>query len=291
MSLTVRRLAISHRTTYTYDPAIRLSHSLAVLRPANFSNQLINESTLRVDPIPDTLIESTDAFGNITTWISVERPHDHMTYESSLDITVTAPVADPALDAPVGAAVDAAAASTDPITRWMRMPSRAVPQLDAPSLGSFAWSPAVSLRGAMQHVLDVFASEFSFDATVTSVSTPVTDVLAQRRGVCQDFAHAALVAFRSNGLAARYVSGYIETQPPPGQPRLVGADASHAWIAVWSGSAWVEIDPTNHCFASVSHVKIATGRDYHDVAPVRGVTIGVPHAESLETSVDTVAID
>ncbi len=285
-----RRLTVRHHTHYRYNPQVRLSHAVVTLRPAEFSNQHINSATLTVDPSPDALVDSVDPFGNVSTWVSVERPHRSLTFESMLDVTVTDPAYDAALGGPFSDAVDAARTATNPLVRWLRLASAAVPRMDADGLGILQINPNATLGEALWHLLDVFGDSFAFDPSSTVVSTPVSEVLRQRRGVCQDFAHAALVALRSAGLSARYMSGYIETSPAPGEPRLVGADASHAWVAVWSGNSWIEIDPTNRCFATYSHVRVAAGRDYHDVAPVRGVTIGVPHTETLETSVDTVAI-
>ncbi len=286
-----RRLTVRHHTHYAYEPEVRLSHAVVMLRPTVFPCQHINSASLSVDPSPDALVDSADPFGNVSTWVSVERPHGSLSFESMLDITVTEPAYDAALGRPFAEAVVAAANSTDPLVRWLRLPSAAVPLMDAASLGSVQINAQGTLGEALWHLLDVFGDEFTFDPSSTVVSTPVSDVLRLRRGVCQDFAHAALVALRSAGLSARYMSGYVETTPTPGEPRLVGADASHAWVAVWSGNSWLEIDPTNRCFATYSHVRIAAGRDYYDVAPVRGVTIGVPHTETLTTSVDTVAFE
>ena len=129
--------------------------------------------------------------------------------------------------------------------------------------------------------------EFTFDPAATSVATPVTEVLAQRRGVCQDFAHLFIAALRSLGLPARYVSGYLLTDAPPGQPRLVGADASHAWVAVWCPvHGWVDLDPTNDVLPSMRHITLAWGRDYGDVSPLRGVVLGgQEHRLKVEVSV------
>ncbi len=285
-----RRLVVRHITRYSYDPEVRLSHAMVMLRPAAFPDQYVNSATLVVDPAPDTLIDSTDPFGNVSTWVSIERPHDHLTYDSTIDVMVSEPRYDIALGNPLSEAVTAAAESVDPLVRWLRLNSPAAATSDPSSLGSLRMAAQSTLGEALWGLLGVFGNEFVFDPSVTTVTTPVDEVLAQRRGVCQDFAHVALVALRNAGLSARYISGYIETSPPPGQKRLVGADASHAWVAVWSGNSWIEIDPTNQCFATTSHVRVASGRDYLDVAPVRGVTIGVPHIETLDISVDTAAV-
>ena len=134
--------------------------------------------------------------------------------------------------------------------------------------------------------------ELSFDPGFTDVSTPIEQVLAARRGVCQDFAHLAIGCLRSLGLAARYVSGYLETRPPPGQPKLVGADASHAWCAVYSpGAGWLAFDPTNDQVPPHDHVTVAWGRDYADVAPVRGVVFGPATVQELAVAVDVERLD
>ena len=128
--------------------------------------------------------------------------------------------------------------------------------------------------------------EFTYDPHFTTVATPLNQVLTEQRGVCQDFAHLAMACLRAWGLAARYVSGYLETLPPPGQPRLIGADASHAWLAVYvPGVGWAEFDPTNDCMPGEQHITLAWGRDYGDVAPLKGVMTG-GGSHSLEVSVD-----
>jgi transglutaminase-like putative cysteine protease len=133
-------------------------------------------------------------------------------------------------------------------------------------------------------------TEFSFDSGFSDVTTPLDAVLQARRGVCQDFAHVACAALRSIGLPARYVSGYIETAPPPGEPKLVGVDASHAWCAVWAGECgWIDFDPTNDQMPPQRHVTVGWGRDYDDVAPVRGVVIGPGGGQTLSVSVDVVS--
>ena len=166
--------------------------------------------------------------------------------------------------------------------RW-RTPLRA--------LGEAAFPPGVGIVDGARALCDAIYREFVFDAASTDISTPLGQVLDQRRGVCQDFAHVATAVLRSLGLAARYVSGYIETVPPPGQPRLVGADASHAWCSIWTpNESWVDFDPTNGHLPVNRHVTVAWGRDYADVTPVRGVMIGPAAGQSLEVSVDVAPV-
>jgi len=148
----------------------------------------------------------------------------------------------------------------------------------AAELADFArpsMTPGRPLLAAAIELMHRIHDEFRFDAGATSITTPVTRVLAERRGVCQDFAHLQIACLRSFGLAARYVSGYLLTDPPPGQPRLVGADASHAWLSVWCPPfGWVDLDPTNAVLPDLRHVTTAWGRDYGDVSPLRGVVLG-----------------
>ena len=138
--------------------------------------------------------------------------------------------------------------------------------------------PERPLLEAVQALMQKIHGEFTFDASATLVATPLLTVLEQRRGVCQDFAHLMLACLRSRGLAARYVSGYLLTQPPPGQARLVGADASHAWVSVYCPSnGWVDFDPTNNLLPALEHITLAWGRDFADVSPLRGVILGGGH--------------
>ena len=132
--------------------------------------------------------------------------------------------------------------------------------------------PMLAAAIALMHHIH---EEFTFDPAATSVATPLVRVLSERRGVCQDFAHLQIAALRALGLPARYVSGYLLTDPPPGQPRLIGADASHAWVSVWCPEhGWVDLDPTNDVLPTIRHITLAWGRDYGDVSPLRGVVLG-----------------
>jgi transglutaminase-like putative cysteine protease len=162
---------------------------------------------------------------------------------------------------------------------------RGAPALDALTEGAFVpGRPVVEALRALCH--EIFSS-FTFDPAATDITTPLDDVLAHRGGVCQDFAHLAIAACRSRGLPARYVSGYIETDPPAGEARTIGADASHAWLSVWTPDlGWIDFDPTNDQLPPSRHVTVAWGRDYGDVAPVRGVVIGPSATQSMTVSVD-----
>ncbi len=159
------------------------------------------------------------------------------------------------------------------------------------AIARVSFTPGRGVVEAAHDLCNRIFTGFTYDPTSTEISTPLADVLASKRGVCQDFAHLATGCLRSIGLAARYVSGYIETKPPPGRERVVGADASHAWCSIWTPSAgWIDFDPTNDHFPTRRHVTVAWGRDYADVTPVRGVVIGPSTAQTLDVAVDVALI-
>ena len=178
------------------------------------------------------------------------------------------------------------------LARLCRLDSpQVVRGVDLATFAATELTPGRPLGEAATALSNRIFDTFEFVPGATDVSTPVGDVLADRRGVCQDFAHLLLGAFRSVGLGARYVSGYLETVPPPGQPRLVGADASHAWVGVFvPGGGWVDLDPTNGLVQPDRHVTVGWGRDYTDVVPVRGVVFGPPADQQLTVSVDVAPV-
>ena len=164
-------------------------------------------------------------------------------------------------------------------------------RLDLFALASGSFTPGRGIVEATTALCTEIFETFAFDPSFTEVSSPLDVVLGERRGVCQDFAHLAVGVLRTIGLAARYVSGYIETDPPPGEPKTIGADASHAWCSVWvPDHGWLDFDPTNGIVAPARHVTIGWGRDYADVAPVRGVVVGPSSPQSLSVSVDVARI-
>ncbi len=154
-----------------------------------------------------------------------------------------------------------------------------------------SFPPGRPLLAAVQDLTRRIYSDFRYDPRATTVATPLGDVLQNRRGVCQDFAHLEIGCLRSLGLAARYISGYLLTTPPPGQARLIGADASHAWLAVYvPGMGWFDFDPTNNQIASEKHITVAWGRDYDDVSPIKGVILGGGR-QSITVSVDVIPLE
>jgi transglutaminase-like putative cysteine protease len=281
---------IVHRTDYRYAAPMSDGFTMAHLRPRSTAVQSVLSHTLDIDPPPDEFDEFDDVFGNHVVRFAVHRPH------RSLTVTATSVVRrDPAPVFPDGppweqvaeaaaglrgeeaATVGALLAGT-PLTA-------AIPELH--ELTDDVFTPQRPIVAALSHLCDAVFRRFRFEPGFTDVTTPIADVVHNRRGVCQDFAHVTVACLRSRGIPARYVSGYIETQPPPGQARLVGADASHAWCSAWVPEfGWLDFDPTNNQFPPTHHVTVGWGREYGDVAPVRGVVIGPDAGQQLSVSVD-----
>ncbi|WP_454565443.1 transglutaminase family protein [Pseudomonas sp. AIG] len=277
------RYQIFHDTCYHYDSPVSLAQQLAHLWPRECAWQRCTEQQLLISPDPTARRDELDVFGNPLTRLAFERPHDELQVNAQLTVEV---LARPTLDFNQSPAWeqtrDALTYSSQPVSAELLEACRY--RFQSPyvhlkrSFVEFSQScfPAGRplLLGVQDLVQKIF-SEFTFDAEATQVATPLVEVLERRRGVCQDFAHLLLACVRSRGLAARYISGYLLTQPPPGQPRLIGADASHAWVSVFCPVlGWVDFDPTNNVRPALEHITLAWGRDFSDVSPLRGVILG-----------------
>ena len=287
-------LEVVHETLYRYDQPVEQAQHIAFLRPCDDGVQQLLDFALHIEPPPTHLRHESDVFGNLRSAFSLHAPHASLrvTARSRVRISATPSVAEgPDATASrehwryvAGRTPDAAAAFV--------VASPMVPV--EPALRDWArpsFPPGRPLAEGARELMHRLHEEFRYEPQSTQVGTPVMEAFAQRRGVCQDFAHVMIGALRSLGLAARYVSGYLLTEPPPGQPRLQGADASHAWLAVAlprEGAApdWLELDPTNDCEAGHAHVRLAVGRDYGDVTPLRGVIRGGA-SHRLEVRVET----
>lgn len=288
-----RRYRVTHSTTYRYDVAMTDGYTVAHLLPRETPHQRVDESGLRIDPLPAEIDEYPDVFGNRVTQFGVHRPHEGLMVEAASTVTVM-PRGELVGDEPweeIAAAIGAArgdlAVSVVPFRGRSKFVDLRQVGADLHQLAIPSFTPGRGIVEATRDLCHRIFDEFVFDPTSTDLSTPLADVLAARRGVCQDFAHLAAGCLRSVGLAARYVSGYIETQPPPGEERMVGADMSHAWCSVWTSlHGWVDFDPTNDHLPTERHVTVGWGRDYADISPVRGVVIGPRSTQSLEVSVD-----
>lgn len=271
------RYRCRHVTRYSYADAVNSSQLLAHLTPRPHPRQTGGVASLIVEPEPALSVARMDWFGNPTTYASIQAPHRELTVTAVLEVELRPPPAfDPAATPPwedvAGlAGEDGAAAEFLAQSPRVPVPDAALVTYAAPDFP--ASRPVAEAAIALMHRIH---ADFSFDAEATTVSTPVADVLEQRRGVCQDFAHLMIGCLRGMGVPARYVSGYLRTLPPPGQPKLQGADASHAWVQAWCGPqlGWLDLDPTNATLAELDHLTLAWGRDYDDVCPLRGVILG-----------------
>ena len=273
------RYAVRHRTTFDYTELVALSHHLLHLAPRDRDGQQCAWSHVQIVPAPTRTTPGTDYFGNAVHHVVISEPHRRLVVEANsiVDVEPSAgqglpldwPWADAAqvMEAPSG---DALAAYEYTFPSTYVAPTAAVRDYASASFGAG--------RGLLEACADLtrrIYEEFEYRGGVSDVSTPVAQVLAMRQGVCQDFAHFAIACLRAMGLPARYVSGYLLTHPPPGQRKLVGADASHAWISVWAGRAgWVDFDPTNNVRPGDEHITVAWGRDYGDVSPISGLITG-----------------
>jgi transglutaminase-like putative cysteine protease len=289
----VTRFRVVHRTAYRYESPMSDGFTATHLHPRVTPSQTIVSAELHIEPTPDEFEASHDPFGNPVARFAVHRSHSSLDVESVLVVDVdppALPVESPSWETVAAAVRGARGELAVELGPYLAH----TPSTDLlPALADITdleFTPGRPVVDAVRGLCNRIFTSFVFDAGFSDVTTPLADVLMARRGVCQDFAHVACAALRFVGLPARYVSGYIETLPPPGQPKLVGADASHAWCSVWAGECgWLDFDPTNDQMPPTHHVTVGWGRDYGDVAPVRGVVIGSGGSQSLVVSVDVVS--
>lgn len=268
-------------------------YTVACLVPRPTERQVVRESRVELKPTASEWDSYLDGFGNLVNQFGLHEPHSEMTVAASSVVEVE-PWEEPDDPTAWEEVVDQIGGATGDLAVEVgafRARSTFVDLFglggDLRAIADRSFAPGRPIVDATRGLCRDIFSSFEFDPHFSNVSTPLGDVLTARRGVCQDFAHLAVGCLRSLGLAARYVSGYIETVPPPGEERLVGADASHAWCSVWTPLAgWVDFDPTNDHLPVNDHVTVAWGRDYADVIPVRGVMIGPSTTQSLDVAVD-----
>ena len=269
-----------HVTTYAYEETASVCYNELRLLPRETPRQTLHAAAIAVVPRPALQADEVDWFGNRVTFLTVQEPHGRLTITATSEVTVAAAAPPAPLDTPAWESVrDAVAAERSAAglrALETTLPSPCVRWDDGVrGLAAAAFPPARPILDGALALMHRIHAEFAYDREATTVSTPVEEVLRERRGVCQDFAHLVIAALRALGLPARYVSGYLVTKPPPGQPKLQGADASHAWLAVLvPGFGWIDLDPTNDMIPSDEHVSVAWGRDYGDVSPVKGVVLG-----------------
>jgi len=271
---------VSHRTAYVYRKPVLQSEHLVHLSPRAGPRQSVLRHGLLIEPAPSSKTERQDYFGNGMAILTIEEEHSELVIHARSTVEVRGPdLPMLALSAPWEQVVSGARRNeSEHDIAVLQFVSASRHTRVAAEVLDYARPSFPPHRPILEAALDLtrrIYDDFTFDSTATDISTPVSHVLAERRGVCQDFAHLAITCLRGLGLPARYVSGYLLTYPPPGMEKLQGADASHAWISVWAPEVgWVDFDPTNGVIPSEEHVTVAYGRDYDDVSPISGVLLG-----------------
>ncbi len=282
---------VTHTTEYTYSVPASLSQNEIFLTPRNTPNQNTLSSELKIIPQPQYMHMRQDYFGNTGHLFMVQHPHKHLRITAVSQVeTNPLPLPDKQETMPWEAVVERLYGSMVEEDVMACQYCFASPMIELPDevyqYAARSFLPGVPLFVAALDLMGRIYNDFEYDKTASNVDTSVSEVLSHRKGVCQDFAHLGISCLRSHGLPARYVSGYLETIPPEGQPKLVGADASHAWFSVYIPDyGWIDCDPTNNMVPNESYITVAWGRDYSDVAPAKGVVTG-GGAHDLAVQVD-----
>ncbi|MDO9104573.1 MAG: transglutaminase family protein [Methylovulum sp.] len=294
---------ITHTTVYNYSQAVGLCQNEARLQPRDFWRQRCESSRFEITPTPMDYRELTDFFGNRMAYFAIQQAHKQLIVTALSVVTIL----------PRELVTDSAKQLAWEQVRDLLQESSGQHQqqlpevldakqyvLDSPMITTTAeladyarpsFQPERPLLEVVKDLMRRIYTDFTYDPAFTTIATPLSTVLQHRRGVCQDFAHLAIACLRSFGLSARYISGYVETLPEPGKPRLVGADASHAWFAVYlPDTGWLDFDPTNNKLPYDQHITLAWGRDYADVTPLKGIAFGGGQ-HTLSVSVDVLRLD
>lgn len=287
------RFKVKHITNYQYAQRVTRCYNLANIIPRNTDRQHCLNSDITLSPLPATQRRRSDYFGNTAYHFEIQRPHTQLTITAESDIQIKSDNREMNLDLgpSYGEVLEHLRITLDDDTIAAREFLLNSPMIKTDSeLANYAlpsFDIKRSLKACVSELTMRIFNDFSYDPEFTTIATPLADVLEHKRGVCQDFAHLQIGCLRAMGIPAKYVSGYIETLPKPGEEKLVGADATHAWIAYFSpGEGWIEFDPTNNTVASSQHIVTAFGRDYFDVTPVKGVIFGGGKSPILSVSVD-----
>jgi transglutaminase-like putative cysteine protease len=287
---------IVHKTIYKYKHPVSVGNHAVYLTPRSLPHHLCTWNELRVKPPPAARDSRMDYFGNQVNFFTIEESHELLEVEARSQVTIDH---EPKLwpsdsstweEVATSLPRDSSPQGLDAYQFVFESP-RIRPSLEFASYASQSFLPGRPLADALLDLTGRIHNDFRFDSRATNVRTSPEEVYRKRRGVCQDFAQLQIACLRSLKLPARYVSGYLRTIPPPGRPRLIGADASHAWVSVYCpGAGWLDVDPTNNLVPSLSHVTLAWGRDYGDVSPVRGVILG-GRDHTLKVGVDMEPLD
>ena len=307
---------ITHTTFYHYSQPVGLCQNEARLQPRIFWRQHCHHSRFDIAPAPTDFSERLDFFGNRVAYFAIQQPHTQLTVTAISEVTIFPRQNNLDLFNQMNweqvqsllqeTALQGQSQSQQGQSQLQNQ-DQALEILDArqyvldspmvtitPELANYAQSSFLPNRALVDVVHDLMQriyKDFTYDPTFTTIATPLSEVLSFRRGVCQDFAHLAIACLRAYGIAARYISGYVETLPEPGQQRLVGADASHAWFSVYiPGTGWLDFDPTNNTVPLDQHITLAWGRDYADVTPLKGIAFGGGQ-HTLSVSVDVLRLE
>ena len=287
---------VRHRTTYRYLQDVSHSWHLAHLRLRTTPLQTVHDSSISLSLDTASRASREDYFQNPCEWFSIDQPHTHLEVLAQSRVTVqpaperTSRDSIPWEEVRVRLETPQDDEERDVVQYLFDSPMTKF-RSDIAAYGSVSFPPRRPVLAGAMELMNRIHKDFRYDTTVTDVSTPLDRVFEIRAGVCQDLAHVGIASMRAVGLPARYVSGYLLTAPPPGKPRLLGADASHAWFSVWAPPfGWVDLDPTNNVVVGESHVTSSWGRDYGDVAPVAGIILG-GHDHVVEVGVDVIPVD
>lgn len=287
---------IRHVTRYAYEFPVSSATLSVRVTPRSGPGQRCLDHFLIIEPQPATAREEQDFFGNAVTMASIETRLTLLTVEARARVDVARPViaaadASPAWTEIVRIALDQPSLTANAPAHFMFASPRITLSGEIAAYAAESFPPGRTIAAGARDLARRIRAEFAYSPLITDVSTPLDEAFAQRGGVCQDFAHIMIAGLRGLGLPAAYVSGYIRTVPPPGQPRLEGTDATHAWVSVWCGPevGWLGVDPTNAIDAGNDHVELAIGRDFSDVSPVHGVFVG-SGAHELEVGVDVAPV-
>ncbi|MBP0589751.1 transglutaminase family protein [Paraburkholderia sp. LEh10] len=289
-------LSVSHRTTYHYSTLVETAQHLATIRPLACAWQRVVAHSERIEPTPSYLHSRTDAFGNDVLYFALDAPHERLQMISETTVQLAPrwtrldPGATPAWEEVADSLrFRAGGVCQEQVEFCFASPNIALkPTLREYALRSFR--PGMPIVAGAIDLMHRIHADFDYKPSATMFDTPAERAFDMRSGVCQDFAQVMIGCLRALGLPARYVSGYLRNDPPPGQPRLIGADASHAWVSVHCPqSGWIDLDPTNDVLADMDHVTLAIGRDYSDVSLLRGMILG-GGAHRVDVAVSVLAL-
>ncbi|WP_293676022.1 transglutaminase family protein [uncultured Phenylobacterium sp.] len=285
---------LRHRTTYNYGNTVSFARCVLRLTPNSSPGQTVLTTQLTVTPAPTLRDERLGPFGEVMVTVLIDKRHETLVIEANSRVDVHAPpLPDASASLPWEQVRAAAFASTGMEANGPAVflyPTRRTPKLaEITEYARASFPPGRPIIEAVSDLMRRIHREFKYDPGATEVSTPVLEAFKARHGVCQDFAHIMICGLRGLGLPTSYISGYLRTIPPPGQPRLEGADATHAWVTVWCGKdvGWVGFDPTNAILAQNDHIELGVGRDYSDVAPIDGIILGA-RDQNLTVEVDVI---